>query len=298
MNRRATTAVEDFAVSPSSPVPVIAPGADLGPALTFDAGDLDLLAAAWTRVGAFFAVAAAPTPVDLETLIVATAAAAPRDERLFVVAASWLAYHHVFVHARRLRAAALATARSGGPTGALTSAALGALLEVAAAGARARGEAADSLAPALAVCQPLATAGLAPRPLFDIVTRFRTLRARAEATSSSLFARWGVWHDSEVLKPEVVRPVAWLVARAPELRVRAWLGATLEAEVLTAAVLGAVWPTREATVQAVACFAAASYAGTHEAAERLVARGLLIRERSGVRQLLRPTRAAQTVIAD
>jgi hypothetical protein len=76
--------------------------------------ELSAIAAAWTRVGACFTVAPSEEPVDLESLVVTTARAAPWDARLFVVAASWLATHHVLVDGHRL--ALLASALRGNDT--------------------------------------------------------------------------------------------------------------------------------------------------------------------------------------
>lgn len=52
------------------------------------------------------------------------------------------------------------------------------------------------------------------------------------------FAAWGLWHDGDAAKPEAVRPVGWILAHAPELRVRALVGPTLEDDLLAAALLG------------------------------------------------------------
>lgn len=68
--------------------------------------ELTAIASQWARMGAYFGAAPMRRPVDLEGLVLATARAAPDDERLFVVAASWLAVHHGFVNGRRLAALA------------------------------------------------------------------------------------------------------------------------------------------------------------------------------------------------
>ena len=56
----------------------------------------------WSRVGGGFSVQPSSGSVDLENLILRTAAAAPGDARLFWVAESWLAVHHNLVNTRRL----------------------------------------------------------------------------------------------------------------------------------------------------------------------------------------------------
>lgn len=256
---------------------------------------LDRLLASWARVGAFLTVSPFEDAVDLERLVVDTAHRVPDSERLFVVAASWLATHHVFVNGRRLVALARSLSASLNEPDQLTSAVLGAMLDVAITHAHSqRGAPPDALTAARAVCRPLRERGLAPRPLFRVMERIGPMRERARRAATPPFTAWGLWHDDRTVKPAAVRPVAWVLAHTPELRVRACLGATLEAELLWAAIeAGALRrpPADRPTVRSVAKSACASYAGTFEAAERLVRRGLLVRERVGVRQVLRPTQA-------
>lgn len=240
---------------------------------------LDPIAAKWTRVGVLFGVQPAATPVDLEVLICETARVAPADERLFVCAASWLAAHHGFVNGRRLSALAAALRADEPPS----SAALGALLSFSDAGAGG----APEFEAALGQCRPLSPA----RPLFDVMDTMRSLRERVREKALPLFTAWGLWHDDATLKPTAVRPVAWLLD-VPELRIRALLGPSVEADLMARALEGVV------AVRDVARATGVSYAAAHAAADRLVARGLLVRERAAQRQLLRPTapaRAALTV---
>ena len=170
-----------------------------------DSAHLDALAADWARLGVLFAVEPSPAPVDVERLIVDTAGAAPDDERLFVCAASWLAEHHGFVNGERLAAVA-------GDLDALTSAVLGALLSVAAGGARRLPE----LEAARARCRPLAE----QKPLFSATDSMRVLRDRARGNALPVFTAWGLLHDDDRLKPSAIRPVAWLLTSVPELRAR------------------------------------------------------------------------------
>ena len=170
-----------------------------------DSTYLDALAADWARLGVLFAVEPSPAPVDVERLIVATARAAPDDERLFVCAASWVAEHHGFVNGERLAAFA-------GDLDARTSAVLGALLSVAAGSARPLPE----LEAARARCRPLAE----PQPLFSATDSMRVLRERARRNALPVFAVWGLLHDDDRLKPSAIRPVAWLLTNVPELRAR------------------------------------------------------------------------------
>ncbi len=253
------------------------PRGSVSPAAQLAAHDLDAIAAAWTRVGVLFGVLPATSPVDLEVLICATAQAAPADERLFVCAASWLATHHGFVNGRRL--SALAAGLSA--TDARSSAVLGATLSL--ADTTAGG--APALGAALAHCHPLSP----PQPLFTVMGTMRTLRERVRQQTLPVFATWGLWHDDATLKPTAIRPVTWLLG-VPELRVRALLGPSVEADLMTRALEGAV------AVRDVARATEVSYAAAHAAADRLVARGLLTRERAAQRLLLRPTALARAAL--
>ena len=173
-----------------------------------DSAHLDALAADWARLGVLFAVEPSPAPVDVERLIVATARAAPHDERLFVCAASWLAQHHRFVDGQRLSDLAA-------DLDARTSAVLGALLSVAGDQAGGRPE----LEAARARCQPLAQ----PEPLFSATGSMRVLRDRAPRDALPVFVAWGLWHDDASLKPSAIRPGSWLLNEVPELRTRSQL---------------------------------------------------------------------------
>lgn len=172
---------------------------------TRDSAQLDALAADWARLGVLFAVEPSPTPVDVERLIVATAGAAPDDERLFVCAASWIAQHHRFVDGQRLSALAV-------DVDARTSAILGALLSV--AGGETGGL--PELEAAQSRCRPLAD----PQPLFSVTGSMRVLRDRARRNALPVFVSWGLWHDDATLKPSVIRPESWLLREVPELYAR------------------------------------------------------------------------------
>ncbi len=83
-----------------------------------------------------------------------------------------------------------------------------------------------------------------------------------------------------------------MLERVPELRARALLGPSVEADLMAFALAGDV------TVRDVARATQVSYAATHDAASRLVGRGLLVRERIAQRQLLRPTVAARAAFLE
>jgi hypothetical protein len=230
---------------------------------------LDTVAAAWTRIGVLFGVKPTNDVVDIELLVCVTARVATHDERLFVCAASWLAEHHGFVNGRRLSALA---ATLDNPASAILGALLSLACETAADGA-------PELEAARGRCRPL----VSPRPLFVAMGSMRVLRERVRRWTLPVFDEWGLWHDDATLKPSAVRPMRWLLHTVPEIRVRALLGPSVEADLMTHAL------TAEVTVRDVARRTLVSYAAAHSAADRLVARGLLTRERAAQRQLLRPT---------
>ncbi len=276
------------------------------------------ITAAWARVGAYLSAPPAAGPVDLESLLVATARVAPGDERLFAVAASWLAAHHGFVNGRRLAVLAAGLARPGEAASAEASAALGALLTWA---GELSGGHAESLRAAVARCRPVRPA----RPFFRVVRALPSVAALVRRDAHPRFAAWGLWHDGDAGKPEAVRPVGWIVAHTPELRIRALVGPTLEADLLAAALLGLPDPlpgdgrpaaatgqrtagsdkggdtsgpdgVRDVAVRDVSRALRVSYAAAHEGADKLVRRGALGRERRGARQVLRPTAAAARLL--
>lgn len=237
--------------------------------------ELDAVASYWARLGVLFGVRQAHEQVDVELLVCDTARVAPYDERLFVCAVSWVARYHAFVNGRRLSALAASLDSDASPV-------LGALLSV--AGEAAGG--APELEAARERCRPLAK----PQPLFAAMRSMRVLSERVRRNALPVFAAWGLWHDDQTLKPAAIRPLAWLLNRVPELRVRSLLGPSVEADLMARALADNV------TVREVARVTLTSYAAVHGAADRLVWRGLLVRERVAQSQLLRPTDFARDVL--
>lgn len=251
------------------------PGTGTFGSIRTEAIELDALASDWARFGVLFGVKPAQEAVDVELLICDTARVAPADERLFICAVSWVAEYHGFVNGRRLSALAATLDDDA-------SAVLGALLSV--AGEAAGG--ASELEAARARCRPLAK----PQPLFAAMRSMRVLRDRVRRDTLPVFSAWGLWHDDAMIKPAAIRPVTWLLQRVPELRVRSLLGPSIEADLMARALAGAV------TVREVARLTLTSYAAVHAAADRLVWRGLLIRERVAQSQVLVPTGFAVDVL--
>ncbi|MDB4950768.1 MAG: hypothetical protein JWM27_3417 [Gemmatimonadetes bacterium] len=221
--------------------------------------------AAWARLGGGLSVPPAARRVDLEDLIVRTLGKARDDARLFWVAAGWLAVHHNLLNARRL-----AGMLRGRPD--VEIAVAGALFSV----ARQAAGTATSLASVIKHCRP--TQPL--RPLFSVVESNPVLTHKAKAGTLPIFARWGFWQDDVSLRLDAVRPVRGVLARCPELRLRALLGATLEAEIVG---FLAVLP---ASVDDLSTILDVTYAAGHAAAGQLVARGFLTRTKEGRRQVL------------
>jgi hypothetical protein len=212
------------------------------------------LGRAWTRLGAAFTVEPQRTPVDLEHVIARTVAVAPLDERLFIMAATWLAGRHTLVDARRFTA----TLR---PLTGKASAVAGAMLSVAAESTTGQ----TALHAGLAVCHKLRR----PEPLFDVLLTHPKLLALVKAETLPVYRRWGLWANDATLAWDALRPIRWTLRHCPELRFRALLGSGLDAGVATALA------EHPATITELASATGATYAATHVAAARLAARGLL-----------------------
>lgn len=209
---------------------------------------------AWTRLGAAFTVEPEREPVDLEIVIAQTAEIAPRNERLFVMAATWLAGRHTLVDARRLVAA---LKRLHGKS----SAVAGALLSVAAESTTGQ----TALHAGLAVCHRLRHA----EPLFGVMRAHPKLLALVKQETLPVYLQWGLWHNDARLAWDALRPIRWTLSHCPELRFRALLGSGLDAGV------AGVLSDHPATITELAASTGATYAATHVAAARLAARGLL-----------------------
>jgi hypothetical protein len=209
---------------------------------------------AWTRLGVAFTVQPDTSPVDLEVTIARTATFAPQSERLFVMAATWLAARHMLVDARRLIAALK-------PLDARPSAVAGALLSLAAESTTGR----TALHAAIEHCRPLRR----PVPLFDVLRDDKALLALVQKETPTLYRRWGLWHNDVRLAFDALRPARWTLRRCPELRFRALLGSGLDARIAAAL---AEYP---ATITQLSKTTDATYAATHAAATRLAGRGLL-----------------------
>lgn len=166
----------------------------------------DNLASRWCRAGVLFNVTPASNhePIDLEQLLIDTAEQCPHNPRLFIAAVTWLNRHSSWVDARRLnRLAVDQLGRNGQAT-------LGLLIETAVEHGAAK-ELGDLTAPGLHKAST-------PGPLFEVDRDWFKDCAEAEATGLS--KHWGRWCQPIELKPEILRPIEWVMAKNPTFRDR------------------------------------------------------------------------------
>jgi hypothetical protein len=175
--------------------------------------ELDLIYAAWCRLGVNFTGESSAQPVDLEHLILATARVVRIDGRLTICAASWLACYHSFVDHRRLSELTRVAESTVLPY-------LGALLSLAVEAPDGAGKAPQFEA-ALARCKPIRPM----RALYDIVETIPTMKAWMQTRALPLYQRWGFWHDDATLKKASIHSPPW-VLKVPELQERAQYGAS------------------------------------------------------------------------
>ena len=135
----------------------------------------------------------------LEQLLIDTARHCPRHPRLFIAAVTWLTQHGAWITAQRLKHLALEQLESE------DQATLGLLIETAIEHG------------AVEELGELTTNGLQnasrPGPLFVVDHGWFKDLAVTEATNSS--KRWGRWCQPIELKPEILRPVQWILAINP-----------------------------------------------------------------------------------
>jgi hypothetical protein len=143
----------------------------------------DRLYAAWRRLGVNFSGKSCPDMVEVEPLVLATAAAASADERLIICAVSWLARYHSFVDGRRLSE----LTRDAAPT---VRSYLGLMLSLAIEVPEGAGRA-PQFETALTYCKPLRK----PRAMYDNIEALPAFRDWARTNSLPLYRRWGLWHD-------------------------------------------------------------------------------------------------------
>lgn len=163
------------------------------------------LAAAWARLGVAFNTLPAERTPDVERLLLETAVELGENARLFPLIVTWLAHYGEFVARHRLRRLLIAEL----PTA--HQPALGLLIESAI-----RHGASAELAIVSDACSPATV----PGPLYRSHQLSPALRDLAVGTASDLSRRWGLLAPEVQLKPEAIRPVAWLLGENPSLRAR------------------------------------------------------------------------------
>jgi len=230
-------------------------------------GELDTLYAAWRRLGVNFSGQSCAEPVEVESLILATARIGGADERLTVCAISWLACYPSFVDGRRLSE----LTRDAAP---VVRSYLGVMLTLAIEAPEGAGRAPQYEA-ALTHCKPLRRA----RAFYDAFESMPSFRTFARTHTLPLYRRWGFWHDDATLKRSSVHPLARILT-VPELRTRALCGPSIEAAFIAHTM------NRVTNARSLSREIGVSYATAHATVERLVGRGLLLRHRRGVRQEL------------
>lgn len=258
------------------------------PATAVGAQSHDALLRAWARLGAGFLIAPSRNPAVLEELVADTARVAREDARLFFTVASWLATHHALVDGRALGRACASLETEA-------SAIAGALLTVAIDEA----PTAAALRAAQGHCRPLRPSDR--RALFTAYERRPALLADMQRRALPVFLRWGFWQDEITRKADAIRPIPWLLRHVPEMRLRALVGPGLDTAILehvtNAGTHGSAYGSEPVTVASVARSTGCAYASVHEAATRLVGRGLLAREPAGRRQRLTITSDAHAWLA-
>jgi hypothetical protein len=212
----------------------------------------------WTRIGAGFYADAQRSWVDIERLIIQTAEHCRHDERLFVMAASWLSLFHLFVDARRMGRLLLDTSSE-------TKAIVGALLSLARSQTGSGSSPLDSVVASLKPLQPMSF-------LFLSTSEFPAILNRTRQRAIPLFARWGFWHDDDKLKLNALNTKEWVLRHCPEIRIRAFLGPGLDAEIVCLLAGGTK------TTKDLAEASGATYAAVFSATSRLLGLRLLNRD--------------------
>ncbi len=158
---------------------------------------------AWARVGILFACEPANESPDLERLLLATARWAPENSRLIPAAVTWLATCGDFVARHRL--ASLARAELEPEARAVLELILEEAVRHGASPKLRIGRGGRGAEPAF---DP-------PAPLPKVQRGHAALALLAEQNSSYIARRLGLWFPPVELRPEILRPPRWILARNP-----------------------------------------------------------------------------------
>jgi hypothetical protein len=171
----------------------------------------------WSKLGIAFNVKAAENTPDIECLLVDTARVLPENARLFPVVVSWLCRNYRLVCRHRLAGLAARIDESA------TSAALGLVLDVVKLKTGI-----DHFNIVIKKCSPLDV----PKPLFAVDRSSKAFAEIAEAGSSDIGLKWGLWCEDVQLKDDVIRPAGWIMMENSQLRNRAVFNGNLRASIL------------------------------------------------------------------
>ncbi|HCD35038.1 MAG TPA: hypothetical protein DER01_21715 [Phycisphaerales bacterium] len=160
--------------------------------------EIDKVIAQWAKVGVFFGGSVARKTPDLERLLLNTAQCVCGSARLFYHCVSWLSQYGNFVARHRLKH----LTQTGLPVE--HQPALAALLSLAVKHGASR-----ELLIAADVCQKVD----APRPLFDVQQRSKTLANIAKQQASDEALHWNLWVTDQAPKLDAIRPAHWIIER-------------------------------------------------------------------------------------
>lgn len=175
------------------------------------------LLADWAKLGVLYRVAPARRTPDIEALLLRTAEALPTFARLLPTTVTWLVQYERLICRHRL------ASMGGDITELRVSATLGLVLDLVRQHTQS-----DHLNIAMTACRPAGEA----QPLFAVDQRSDALKRLAQAQASATSQRWNLWTPAPALKPDIIRPAAWLMERNALLRYRAIFGGNLRASVL------------------------------------------------------------------
>lgn len=179
------------------------------------------IVAQWIRICGGFWGAPADKPVDIEKLIVSTAGVVRVEERLLEISATWLAKESAFVNIEKLETLLLKA-----PKGTQAVAAI--MLEMAMNSMEQNAK--NRLSAVLRSVRPLSKT----ETLFYLIREYPLAMAKQQRETPSFYKKWGFWYNITKLKPGALTQLDWRLKRCPELRLRALLGPTEEADLLMA----------------------------------------------------------------
>lgn len=171
----------------------------------------------WARLGVLFNCAPAAEPPDIERTLLDTARALADSPRLFPLVLTWLIEHGGAVARHRLKHLITAELEPEHHP------AIGLLLEESIA----HGAPAE-LRIAREACRPADQ----PGPLAAAFRTHPELRRVAESQASPASQRWGVWFPPVQIKPDAIRPSAWIRDQNPSWASRVIRRGDLRASVL------------------------------------------------------------------